>query len=855
MLGTGTQAPEFQTKSERSSQSLPDVSRYYLAMDSGVRSTGSPGALARLTLLLALLAAAIWGGAERMLGVESWYYDILQRLQAQPGSEQIVLVETAAATELWDDPGLPALLRTIADERPAAILPLAPALSDRDVSELNRLAAVLDLEQRARGDRPAETSAERTSVAAQLAQIREEFALRRETIRALGELDGLVIAVGAGRGRGSELPAACETLLVDAAALAPQPAQEFRSIVLPPATICRNAAALGHIEFWPEARGIVRTTELMIGTGDQAIASAGLSIAARARFGGGTPEIVRAYQTAAASTGGPQVWNRYYAASADRPAFRKVDAAAITSGELESGFLADRIVIIGTARDLAAGELQTPLGATSVGMLVATNIANLLNNQAIGRPPVLAWIELMTLALLCLSLGLQGSRLSSGQAALFVVVALPLLLGAEAYLLHSRNLWVHYVSLAIFVPIAIVLTRLAPILLTRRLPITPTSTRPGGLSLGEDLDMAFSVLRQQPPTADSKFRLYNIAMQHGRNRDFARAERVLRYIASVDPGYRDVAQKLEKISGPVGVAVTSPDPGHRPPARSPAAGGRLGRYQLEGVIGRGAMATVYLGLDPTINRRVAIKTLPLADEFADSDLREARSQFLREAESAGRLNHPYIITIYDAGEDHGIAYLAMEYFDGKPLSYYSQNGRLLDPTAVVELMARAADALHYAHGQRVVHRDVKPANLLYHRVSDTLKLTDFGIARLTDTARTKTGIILGTPSYMSPEQLSGTTVTGQTDLYSLGATMYHLLAGAPPFLADSIPGLMEKIVTQQHRPIRDLRDDVPPGVDEVLDRALAKRPSDRFPDGRSMALALRDCCSSVPARAQGSRGV
>lgn len=822
-------------------------------MDSGVRLTGSPGALARLTLLLALLATAVWAGAERMLGAESWYYDILQRLQAGPGSEQVVLIETSTSAELWDDPLFPAMLRQIADAQPAAILPLAPALSDRDVSELNRLAAVLDLEQRQRGDGAAETAAERTSMAAQLAQIREEFALRRETIRALGELDGLVIALGAGRVRAAEVPAACEQLLVDPAALDPRPAREFRTIGFPPATICRNAAGLGHIEFWPEADGTVRTTELMIGSGEQALAAAGLTIAARARLGGGIPEVVRAYQTSAASTGGPRIWNRYYAATVDQPAFRKLSGPELLEGEFESGALQDKVVIIGTARDLAAVELRTPLGATSAGMLVATNISNLLENEAIGRPAVLAWIELVTLVLLCLSLGLQGSRLSSGQAVVFVVVALPLMLGAEAYLLFAHNLWVHYVALAIFVPIAVILTRLAPILLTRSLPIRPASTRPGALAIGEDLDMAFSVLRQQPPTADAKFRLYNIAMQHGRSRDFARAERVLRYIASVDPGYRDVAQKLEKISGPMVAAATGTGPRNGARARSPAAGNRLGRYQLEGVIGQGAMATVYLGLDPTINRRVAIKTLPLAHEFAESDLREARAQFLREAESAGRLNHPHVITIYDAGEDHGIAYLAMEYFDGKPLSHYSQNGRLLDPVVVVELMARAADALHYAHGQRVVHRDVKPANLLYHRVSDTLKLTDFGIARLTDTARTKTGIILGTPSYMSPEQLSGSTVTGQTDLYSLGATMYHLLAGSPPFLADSIPGLMERIVTQQHRPIRDLRDDVPPGVDEVLDRALAKRPADRFPDGRAMALALRDCLSSAPARAQGSR--
>ncbi len=192
-----------------------------------------------------------------------------------------------------------------------------------------------------------------------------------------------------------------------------------------------------------------------------------------------------------------------------------------------------------------------------------------------------------------------------------------------------------------------------------------------------------------------------------------------------------------------------------------------------------------------------------------------------------------------------MAYLAMEYFPGKPLSFYAQQGQLLPPGKVLEIMARAAEALHYAHAQRVVHRDVKPANLLYDRQTDTLKITDFGIARLTDSSRTKTGIILGTPSYMSPEQLSGTNVSGQSDLFSLAITLYQLLAGAPPFRADSIPKLMQKIAHEPHPPVCGLRPDLPRCVDELLDRALAKDPADRFPSGRAMALALRDCCSNL----------
>jgi serine/threonine-protein kinase len=259
------------------------------------------------------------------------------------------------------------------------------------------------------------------------------------------------------------------------------------------------------------------------------------------------------------------------------------------------------------------------------------------------------------------------------------------------------------------------------------------------------------------------------------------------------------------------------------------------------------MATVYLGRDPKINRRVAIKTIALAEEFADSDLVNARTQFLREAESAGRLSHPNIISIYDAGEEGAVAYLAMEYVQGKPLSYYAQQGHLLPAKVVFELMARVAEALHYAHGQHVVHRDVKPANVLYDRGSDTLKITDFGIARLTDTSKTKTGIIFNTPSYMSPEQLAGTNVTGQSDLFSLGITLYQLLTGMPPFRADSIPKLMQKIAHERHDSVRLLREDLPPAVDALFDRALAKDPADRFPSGRSMANALRECGATLAA--------
>ena len=279
--------------------------------------------------------------------------------------------------------------------------------------------------------------------------------------------------------------------------------------------------------------------------------------------------------------------------------------------------------------------------------------------------------------------------------------------------------------------------------------------------------------------------------------------------------------------------------------RRPRPGIRWDATSWKKTLGRGAMATVYLGVDPKINRKVAIKTIALAEEFSEADLDAAKNQFRREAESAGRLNHPNIIAIYDTGEDGNIAYLAMEYFEGTALNHHAMADNLLPPKWVLELSARAAEALHYAHGQGVVHRDIKPANIMYDAASDQLKITDFGIARLTDTSRTKTGIILGTPSYMSPEQLSASAVTGKSDLYSLGITMYQLLAGTTPFRSDSIPKLMDKIMNEKQKPISSIRDDIPVEVDMVLDQALAKNPDDRFPNGRAMALALRDCCSTL----------
>jgi serine/threonine-protein kinase len=200
----------------------------------------------------------------------------------------------------------------------------------------------------------------------------------------------------------------------------------------------------------------------------------------------------------------------------------------------------------------------------------------------------------------------------------------------------------------------------------------------------------------------------------------------------------------------------------------------IGRYQLLEPIGRGAMGNVYLGRDPLINRILALKAIDLTIDYEDSaQLDSTAESFLREATIAGSLSHPNIVTIFDVGETDGLAYIAMEYVRGHHLSEFATADRLLPVDTVLDLISRAADALHYAHGRNVVHRDIKPANIMYDSLSNNVKITDFGIAKLIDASRTRTGIVLGTPAFMSPEQLEGKNVNGHTDVFALGVSLYQ----------------------------------------------------------------------------------
>ncbi|MDP3481913.1 MAG: serine/threonine-protein kinase, partial [Sulfuricella sp.] len=266
---------------------------------------------------------------------------------------------------------------------------------------------------------------------------------------------------------------------------------------------------------------------------------------------------------------------------------------------------------------------------------------------------------------------------------------------------------------------------------------------------------------------------------------------------------------------------------------------KLGRYEILSELGQGAMGVVYKAVDPLIDRTVAIKTINLnlsRDELADFEER-----FNREAKSAGRLNHPNIVTIYDVGRADHVAFMAMEYLEGRELKEIIAFGEVLQPDRVAEITAQIADALAFAHDHGVVHRDIKPANIMVLR-NGSVKITDFGIAKMSSGSRTQIGIILGSPKYMSPEQVTGKPVDGRSDIFSLGAVLYELLTGKPAFGGgdSTLTTIMYQVLNEMPAPPADVNSSIPMAFDDIVARALAKAPENRYQSAREMADDLRN---------------
>ena len=277
---------------------------------------------------------------------------------------------------------------------------------------------------------------------------------------------------------------------------------------------------------------------------------------------------------------------------------------------------------------------------------------------------------------------------------------------------------------------------------------------------------------------------------------------------------------------------------------------QLGRYEIIGELGQGAMGIVYKAKDPLIDRIVAIKTISLNLALEEKEEYEAR--FYQEAKAAGRLNHPNIVTIYDVGKSGDIAYIAMEFLQGRELRDILNEEPHLPIDQVLDIVVQVAQGLAYAHEYGIVHRDVKPANIMIVRDGHA-KITDFGIARMASSAvRTQTGMVLGSPKYMSPEQVMGKQIDQRSDIFSLGVMLYEMLTGQVPFNGENVNAIMYQISNTVPPPLNTLNPAVPDMLNFIVAKALAKAPDDRYRDAKEFADDLRACRDTVPR--SGARG-
>ncbi|MDH5601190.1 MAG: serine/threonine-protein kinase [Gammaproteobacteria bacterium] len=547
-----------------------------------------------------------------------------------------------------------------------------------------------------------------------------------------------------------------------------------------------------------------------------------------------------------------RIYPKFYKGKKSESAFPEFSILDVLEGKVSRSELRNKTILIGVTAPQHALPQVTPIGEVMAPVrVVAHKVSSLLNDELYEVPAwsLIAQLSFLLLIGLYLMFLLPRFRMATGMA--ISGILLIAILNVHFISMVAQSTWLPMMT-PLFALIIGHLVLAAKKFVDSHLNAIKIELSQANQLLGQsfhaqnNLDQAMEKYRKCIVNTALLEQMYNLGLDYERKRQFNKSIPVFEFIQDYDAKFRDVSERLAR-NAEVSNAIVLGGSG------APSANGTLvvsntgmekpmlGRYQVDKEIGRGAMGMVYLGHDPKIGRTVAIKTLMLSQEFEGEKLAEVKERFFREAETAGRLNHPNIVTIYDVGEDQDMSYIAMDYLKGIDLLGYSKQADLLPALEVMDVIIKVADALDYAHKQRVVHRDIKPANIIYDRDTGVLKVTDFGVACLTDTSKTKTGTILGSPSYMSPEQLAGNRVDGRSDLFSLGITMYQLLTGELPFVGESLASLMYKIANEKHPDIRMFNPELPACVAKIINKALHKDIDRRFQSGEQLVSALRRC--------------
>jgi serine/threonine-protein kinase len=520
----------------------------------------------------------------------------------------------------------------------------------------------------------------------------------------------------------------------------------------------------------------------------------------------------------------------------------------------------NKVALVSPSAAGIMNPLSTPTDVTMpVGEFSAHAIWSILNSNSMQRPSWGYRVELIMILIIGLLITIILPKLKALQASMAFISLLILLVAGSAYFFVSQGLWLRVTYPLILLVLGYIgVTSLNYFVTeTRKEKVEGESAETNrmlGLSFqGQGmLDMAWDKFRRVPVDDEMKGILYHLALDYERKRQINKAAVIYEYIEEHDKNFRDVAEKKNKLmqisetmvfgdgfpsSGSVDDDLLATATGTRP---------TLGRYEVIKQLGKGAMGIVYLGQDPRINRTTAIKTFRFGDEFDTEEVKALKDKFFREAESAGTLSHPNVFTIFEAGHEHDLAFMAMEYLEGEDLVKYTKKNNLLPMLKVIDYAADIADALDYAHQKGIVHRDIKPANIMLLKTG-IVKITDFGVARIIATSKTQTGVVRGTPYYMSPEQFSGKKVDGRSDIFSLGVMLYQLLAGQLPFTADNPAALMHQIINKRHPNPKTINSKIFTPVVTIIDNALEKEREKRYQRASRMRDHLREVRRRVDA--------
>lgn len=777
-----------------------------------------------------------------LAGVEGWVYDLATGLTASATSDEGVVVvsldDERRGSEPWQQARVSDLLDRLAQVSPRAVVLFWPAQTTsypQEISLLGREASQLLSKQPQHEVMP----------------LLQKIALYAEgdqrVSKAMRGVDPLILAAMPSASWSPlwqaslrELIAPLPPLLADVARHAPLFTTAVHAVALDTA-MSHDAGAVRRVPLlYRETDGtIVPSLPLQLWLLRQKLepGSVSLSDGAGLTLGGRT----------IATDGAGYLHPRW-----SRGVVRTVTLSALLDDDPRGiDVLRDRIVLVGPTTTALTSMATLPDGRVVAPVeLAALTLSALSAQDAIVIPAYARWAQLVAMLLVALVLTQLLPRLSFSVAAVAGIVLLIVLFNTQLLLFLLRGEW-----LPLATPLLALAAGVTLLLLRRKWSHNLHQLREQlgriTVALAQQLrnhgqfDEALHHL-QQCPVGVACDELYQLGLDYERKRQFNKAEQVFTYLQQEKPRFKDVAERARinrdareriVIAGHPSSNMVSTMVMDQSVLQKPV----VGRYQIERELGRGAMGMVYLGHDPKISRTVAIKTVSLAHEHDNKQLEQVRERFFREAESAGRLSHPNIVTIYDVGEEGDLAYIAMDYLPGVSLDHHTTSDTLLPVEEVLAIILQVADALDYAHDKGVIHRDIKPANIIYDRERCEATVTDFGVAHLADASKTRTGTILGSPYYMAPEQLAGAKVDGRADLFSLGVTFYQLLTGAMPFEADSITTLMYKIANSRHVSVSKLRRGVPICASRIVNQLLQKDAEKRYQSGHDLHKALQRC--------------